>query len=358
MITFASSVDRCRIRRSYTTMTPRDVVLAAIHYQNPPYVPWQVAFTAKPTEALAARFGSSDLTTCVKNHIIAFLSPAQDFEEIAPSKFRDAYGTLWDRTIDKDIGTPYEYPLRKPTLRGFAFPRVGGREEAIRKTLAAYPMLATQFSLGFSLFERAWTLRGMENLLMDFIERPSFAHELLDAICEHDLEIVDWALQFDPDIVHFGDDWGQQRGLIMGPRIWREFIKPRLERLYRRAREAGRLVSIHCCGDAEELFDDLVELGLNLFNPFQPEVMNIYAIKRRYRGRLAFHGGMSTQRVLPFGTPDDVRAETCRLLQEIGRGGGYIFAPAHAVPGDVPLENIVAFLDVLHHQPGFNASAD
>jgi uroporphyrinogen decarboxylase len=140
----------------------------------------------------------------------------------------------------------------------------------------------------------------------------------------------------------------------MGPRFWREFLKPRLARLYARAREAGRIVSIHTCGDVTELLDELVEMGVNVFNPFQPEVMDILAVKSRYHGRLAFHGGMSIQRVLPFGTPEEVRRETRRLMNEIGRGGGYIFAPAHAVPADVPTGNVLAFLEVLRSQPGLS----
>jgi uroporphyrinogen decarboxylase len=212
---------------------------------------------------------------------------------------------------------------------------------------------AIRFSIGFSLFERAWTLRGMENLLMDFIERPAFAHDLLDAICEHNLKLIDWGLRLNPDIVHFGDDWGQQHGLIMGPRIWREFIKPRLARMYGRVRQAGKLVSIHSCGDVDELFDDLIEIGLSLFNPFQPEVMDVYALRKKYQGKLAFHGGMSIQKTLPFGTPREVRDTTRRLIGELGRGGGYIFAPAHSMPADIPVENVLAFLEVLQSQPGF-----
>jgi uroporphyrinogen decarboxylase len=142
----------------------------------------------------------------------------------------------------------------------------------------------------------------------------------------------------------------------MGPRIWREFIYPVLRRMYGAVRQAGKFVMIHSCGDVDELFDDLIAAGLNCFNPFQPEVMNVYDLLPRYRGRLAFHGGMSTQRTLPFGTVDDVRAETRRLL-ELGRDGGYIFAPAHDVEGDVPLENILAFVEVLHEQPGYLAQA-
>ena len=85
--------------------------------------------------------------------------------------------------------------------------------------------------------------------------------------------------------------------------------------MYGVVREAGKFVMIHSCGDVDELFDDLVAAGLNCFNPFQPEVMDVYALLPRYRGRLAFHGGLSTQKTLPFGTPDDVRAETRRLLE-------------------------------------------
>ena len=114
--------------------------------------------------------------------------------------------------------------------------------------------------------------------------------------------------------------------------------------MYAAVREAGKFVMIHSCGDVDELFDPLVAAGLNCFNPFQPEVMDVYSLLPAYRGRLAFHGGLSTQRTLPFGTVEDVRAETCRLL-DLGAEGGYILAPAHDVEGDVPLENMLAVID-------------
>ena len=338
-------------------MTPRDVVLAAIRYENPPYVPWLIEFTARPAARLREYFGSDDLDACVSNHVFTFRPPTCRMEEVAPGKYRDRYGTLWDRTIDKDIGTPCEYALRGPSLEGFEFPECSGGEEEVHQAIAAHSDLAVRFSFGFMMFERAWALRGMQDLLVDFIERPAFVHELLDAICEHDLKVLDWALQFDMDIVHFGDDWGQQRGLIMGPRIWREFIEPRLARLYARAAEAGKIVSIHSCGDVDELFDDLVEMGVRLFNPFQPEVMDIDGLSEQYHGKLAFHGGMSIQRILPFGSVEDVREETRRLIEKIGRGGGYIFAPSHAVPADVPVENVLASLQVLEKQRGYHGAA-
>ena len=138
----------------------------------------------------------------------------------------------------------------------------------------------------------------------------------------------------------------------MGPDLWHEFIEPELVRMYQSVRQAGKFVLIHSCGDVDELFDDLIKGGVNCFNPFQPEVMNVAELIPRFRGRLAFHGGLSTQRTLPYGTVADVRAETRRLIS-LGRDGGYILAPAHAVEGDVPLENMLAFIDEALSQPGF-----
>ena len=123
--------------------------------------------------------------------------------------------------------------------------------------------------------------------------------------------------------------------------------------MYGAVREAGRFVSIHSCGDVDELFGDLVEIGLNSFNPFQPEVMDVEALMREYRGRLAFFGGLSTQKTLPYGSAEDVRRESEKLLA-LGAGGGYIFAPAHSVEGDVPLENMLAFIDAAQAQAGYN----
>ena len=124
--------------------------------------------------------------------------------------------------------------------------------------------------------------------------------------------------------------------------------------MYDVVHDAGKYVSIHSCGKVDELFDDLVGIGLNCFNPFQPEVMDVAALIKRYHGRLAFHGGMSTQRTLAYGSVSDVRAEAQHLL-DLGREGGYIFAPAHSVEGDVPLENMLAFIDVTQSQPGYRA---
>jgi uroporphyrinogen decarboxylase len=162
--------------------------------------------------------------------------------------------------------------------------------------------------------------------------------------------LVRRVLAFDIDGVRFGDDWGQQRGLIMGPVLWRRYIKPRVKRLYGIVKAAGRKVFIHCCGKIDEIFPDLIECGVDVFNPFQPEVMDVGEMKRLYGRDITFFGGISTQKTLPCGTVSQARDEMRRLIDMIGRDGGYIAAPAHDVPRDARPENVAAVLDVLRNQ--------
>jgi uroporphyrinogen decarboxylase len=337
-------------------MTAREVVRLAIEGQPPPYVPWQLGFTLEAREKLQQHFGCTDLDPVLRNHFLTLGSEVGAFVDIGEDRVRDYFGVVWDRSIDKDIGNVVGEVLPEPTLAGYTFPDPAQPRffANIPRRIAERPDRFRVFPIGFSLYERAWTLRGFQNFLMDFHDHPGFVHELLETIADYNIAQVRKALAYDIDAVYFGDDWGQQRGLQMGPALWREFIYPALKRTYAVVREAGKCVMIHSCGDVDELFDDLIAIGLNCFNPFQPEVMDVEALLRRYRGRLAFYGGLSTQRTLPYGSIADVRAAAARLL-ELGRDGGYIFAPAHSVEGDVPLENMLAFIEVVQAQPAYRS---
>jgi uroporphyrinogen decarboxylase len=261
---------------------------------------------------------------------------------------------VWDRSVDKDIGVVKGQVLSQPTLQGYSFPDPLAEYvfEHVEENITKYQDRFRVFGIGFSLYERAWALRGLQTLLMDFYDNPEFVHVLLNTIADYNITQIGEALKYDIDGVMFGDDWGQQHGLQMGPKLWYEFIYPVLRRMYPVVTEAGKKVIIHSCGDVDELFDDLVAIGLNCFNPFQPEVMDVANLIPKNHGRLAFYGGMSTQITLPYGTVDDVRQETLKLLN-LGSKGGYIFSPAHDVPKDVPLENMMAMIDLVQHQPGY-----
>ncbi len=334
-------------------MTKRDVVIDALEFRRPAYVPWSIDLTIECAERLRKHLGVQDLSGFLAPHFLTVGPGIHDFVKVGEHLVRDHYGTTWNREIDKDIGIPIDWPLKEPTLKGYRFPDPEDPKwyAGLKETLAQAKGRFTRFSIGFSLYERAWCMRGTEDLLMDMIEGPAFVDDLLDAICEHNMVLIRHAIALGVDCIHFGDDYGSQRGLIMGLGHWRRFIKPQLARMYKAAADAGKYVSQHSCGCVQELFDDLVEMGLNLFNPFQPEVMDVFEIKRRYHGRLAFHGGMSIQKTLPFGTVQEVRELAGRLI-EAGRDGGYVFAPSHAVPFDVPPENLVAMVEVLKAQPG------
>ncbi len=332
-------------------MTKREIIRMVLKGKRPPYVPWSMGFTLEAKAKLLEHYRCGDIETPLDNHLLKLGQDIGFFDPLGDDRYRDVFGVTWDRTIDKDIGNVEGQVLPRPTLEGYEFPdpQDGRYFDDTQDRIDRFADRFRVFQVGFSLYERAWTLRGMEALMMDFLEHPAFVHELLRAIADYNIAHVRKAMDFDIDAVYFGDDWGQQRGLQMGPKLWREFIYPQLKRMYAAVHEAGKFVFIHSCGDVDELFDDLIAAGLNCFNPFQPEVMDVERLLADYRGRLAFHGGISTQKTLPFGTVDQVRAETRRMLA-LGADGGYILAPAHDVEGDVPLENILAMIEEVQGQ--------
>jgi uroporphyrinogen decarboxylase len=338
-------------------MSKRDVIHSVLQGRVPPYVPWSCGFTKEAREKLEVHFHTLDLEAALQNHLLKLGSDIGFFTDLGDDRFQDVFGVVWDRSIDKDIGNVIGCLLAEPALTGYSFPDPLDHRffSDIPERISRYGDRFRVFQIGFSLYERAWTLRGMQNLLMDFYDHPDFVRELLETIADYNITQIREAMKYDIDAVYFGDDWGQQHGLQMGPKLWRQFIFPVLKRMYAAVRDAGKYVFIHSCGDVDEVFDDLVGIGLNCFNPFQPEVMDVYSLMERYRDRLTFHGGLSTQRTLPFGTVDDVRSETQQLLK-MGRHGGYIFSPAHDVEGDVPIENMLAFLEIIQAQPGYQGS--
>ncbi|MDO8685155.1 MAG: uroporphyrinogen decarboxylase family protein, partial [Clostridiales bacterium] len=189
-----------------------------------------------------------------------------------------------------------------------------------------------------------------ENLMMDFLLNEDFADELLDRILEFNLKVIDIAAQYPIDCIMFGDDWGQQKGLLFGPKLWRRYIKPRLSAMYERTKKYGLYIIQHSCGDNNELIKELIDLGLDVYNTFQPEIYNVKKFKKEYGNYITVYGGISTQGILSKGTPAEVKSETKKMMDIMGRNGGYIVAPTHQITTDIPLENIFAFIETVREQ--------
>ncbi len=338
-------------------MTRKDAVLAALAHEQQPVIPWHVDFT---TQALQNLVDATD-DAAIGEKTGAYLHAVQYWgwpQELPgqPLHFRDEFGVVWNRSgADRDIGvvdTPLIADIEDHTG---TFPPCDTAR--LRRDLEALVATKgdrfTMMQFGFCMFERSWSLAGMENVLMAMVASPDALEELYDAILDRTLPLIDIAVEYDIDGVMFGDDWGQQRGLIMGAAHWRRFIKPRMAQLYARAKRAGKKVLQHSCGDCAEILPDLVEIGLDCYQTVQPEVYDLEAVKRQYGKNLSFWGGISTQQALPWMQPDALRAEIRRVAGILRPGGGYILAPTHAVPGDVPPENILAMLEVFQNQHRF-----
>ena len=334
-------------------MTPRERVHQSLHHRQPDLCPWYLEFTQGALQAMIAYTGDPAVAERTGSHLARCKPLAPDaFVEERPGFFRDQFGVVWNRTIDPDIGTPAGLLLPEPRLGGLRMPDPNDptRWESFQRQLGEAGDRFTLMSVSYALFERAWSLRGMENLMVDMYEHPAFVDELLDAILEFQLGIVRASAGLPYDAVYCGDDYGQQQGMLISPHLWRRFFKPRLARLYAAAHDAGKWVFIHCCGNIVEILPDLIEIGVDCFNPFQPEVMDVYQVKRDFGSRLSFYGGVSTQKLLPHGTPGEVKVEVGRLMREIGKEGGYILAPAHAVPRDAKPENLLALMEAVREQ--------
>ena len=204
-----------------------------------------------------------------------------------------------------------------------------------------------------SVFEQSWYLRGLENLMMDLLATPEIAHHLLERTAAFQQCIARQFARAGVDILITGDDIAGQTGPLMSLETWRRFLKPHLAATVRVVKEANAATRFfyHSDGNVEAFIPELIEIGVEILNPVQPECMNAATIKQQYGDRLSFWGTVSVQRTMPLGTPDDVRAEVRARVREVGRGGGLILAPAHVLGPETPWENIVAFFEAADSTP-------
>ncbi len=232
------------------------------------------------------------------------------------------------------------YPY--PSLEGWSYESM---EEKVKR---AHEEGRVAVTLVGHIYETAWQIRGYEEFLMDMVERPEWCEYILDRVMlGRALPLAVAAARAGVDMIHTGDDVANQRGLMFSVDMWRRFIKSRWEKVYAAAREIKPDIQVryHSDGDVEPILDELVEIGVTILNPVQPECMDARRVKERYGKDLVIDGAVGTQTTMPFASPEEVGDTIRRLKREIGYDGGWIIAPTHVLEPDVPLDNVKAFFD-------------
>ena len=197
------------------------------------------------------------------------------------------------------------------------------------------------------MYEWAWQIRGYEQFLMDMMERPEWAECLLDKIIAGGRVKALEAARAGADYIHCGDDVANQESLMFSKPMWKDFMLSRWEEVWREVKEINPdcLVWYHSDGNIEEIVGDLIDAGVDILNPLQPEALDVDAVHERYGDRITLDGTIGTQSTMPHGSPDGVRNRVREVIDKYGRNGGLIIAPTHVLEPEVPLENIDAFVD-------------
>jgi uroporphyrinogen decarboxylase len=199
------------------------------------------------------------------------------------------------------------------------------------------------------IWENAWQITGMEKLMMDMVMTPDLAAYVLERVTEGRLFQAIRLAEAGVDCLACGDDVAMQQTMMMSPDMWRQWLKPCWAKVWAAARAIKPDLQIwyHSDGNLEPIIPDLIEIGMTILNPVQPECMDPAKLKAQYGDQLGFWGCVGTQTTFPFGSPADMKQAVKGLIDTVGRGGGLLLAPTHTLEPDVPWENIVAFFEAV-----------
>lgn len=251
-------------------------------------------------------------------HFTSYLSPLREAE-----------------TLAEVMDFPY------PSVEGFSGEHLAAEVEEAHRAGKVTGMRLTH------LYEDSWQIRGYTEFLMDMVEAPEICDYVLDRVQERNLAKARAAAKAGVDILYTGDDVANQRTLMFAPELWRRFIKSRWAEVYATAKAIHPDIKIwyHSDGNIETIIPELIEIGVDILNPLQPECLDLVELKRRYGDKLVFDGTIGTQTTMPFAAAAGVREAVRRSRRELGRDGGLILSPTHVLEPEVPPENIEAFFD-------------
>jgi len=292
-------------------------------------LPEGLSYFGDGTDRDAHRTGTFDLSEWGTAFIVGS-DPSYD-HFVAPSAIVNA----------KSIREIEEYPLPDITT-DYRHSHLEGDVRKIREN-----GLASVASMACTIFEVAWQIRGFNELMTDFLVQEDWASCLLDRITELSIFRAKRFAEAGVDIIHVGDDIGMEDRMMMSPDTWRKWLKPRMAEIISEAREIKPdiIFFYHSDGYVEPVIPDFIEIGINVLNPVQPECMDPAKLKKLYGDKLAFWGTIGIQHTLPFGTPEEVKAEVKERIETVGKGGGLYLSPTHVIAPEVPHENIFAFVE-------------
>lgn len=331
------------------SLTHKERMRRAMLYEAVDRIPTQINYTLGMGSLLARHFDVSfeELPGTLDNHMVRLdLSYPQRLSEDGSLRY-DWWGAGHD-TKEEGYFVAYSPLSENHDLDAFSWPDPHA-PHLLDKASQLVNRYGEEFfitpNFGFALFERAWALRGFENMFVDMSTEPDYTAKLLDRIVDIQLVLIHRFLDLGVDGAYFGDDYGAQKNLLFSPRMWRQYIKPRLARLFAPFCERGLPVMMHSDGQIQQILPDLVEIGLTTLNPVQPEVLDHAWLKESFSDELAFYGGISTQTVLPHGGPDEVTAAIRQCVRVLAPDGtGLVIAPSHRMMTDIPIENFEAML--------------
>lgn len=337
-------------------MKPREIFKAQIEHRETETVPYTVGFDADIGLQLDQYYGSTAWRDSIQRFrtSTSVLNNRKRISTDSAGLQKDLWGSVW--RLDRRPEHLQEPGLLQPSFADYSWPAPEAffsDEEKIKEARELCRQEREDFfvyaGMGWGLLESSWGLRGYENAMMDMAAEPEFFDELLERLTEQFLVYVDFTCDQLPEIdaIMFGDDWSDQRGIMGGPERWRKLFKPRYKRIYDLAHSRGKFVMTHCCGSVVDIIPDLIEIGLDVLESCQPEArgMNPYELKASFGEDITFWGCLGSQSTIPFGTPDEIRAEVAKLKREMSKGGGFILAPAKTLQPGTPVENAAAVVE-------------
>jgi uroporphyrinogen decarboxylase len=355
-------------------MTREERMLNTIRRREVDYLPSHIYFAAAETKRkVQAALGFSSEEECdryldchlqygcaLDDTIFRYRQDAPRLawvESLGFCRIDAAAGIVYDRWgVGLDMHSP-GYCVRHHPLRGKAEDEIAAYRAPdwthpdimveAEATLQRYRGDTLVICPGYNgIFERAWQLTGFEEFMIGLSVFPAAVERLLDTITEFKIHTARQVVAAGFRCGHTGDDFGSQAGPLMSPATWRRFFRPRWQQVWDVYKAAGLPVIHHSCGDVTVLLPDMIEMGLDMLEPVQP-VMDLKLLKREFGRHLSFWGGIDTQRVLPYGTPEEVRRHATEVIRTLGAGGGLLIAPSQEIMPDVPVENIVALVETV-----------